>query len=1650
MASRKLILLLVENGCQEHVSNDELCKAAKEYTSPTKKKSKKKSSSDVDTETSALYTDNMIVITRKDIELNARADDFEVKACLEDYHIDSLNDYIQDQLDDDGIHKEEAEPVYVLLHQMCDHVEDIKKLRQKSFEIRSFIYITNNEDDQTPQTKTKNETDQEQTIENEEPKEDEKEVEEAKKISISEKISNHLMNETNYDADACLDHVLLYKLDAWKMVTKKNGTHEIRYKCVQDIDHELRTYIHQMDKEWAVYDTNWRKEGNATKEQVMEIPQNAVKDMNEYTIYNQHMNDIQSPGVSSVVQAMIQQIAQDDQDTTTEPKDVIMDEEDEQAGVYRYGDHMSQNHYLNKTPNTQIEANKRIFSTFATHVLDTLFAANPAIDRSVFDAQTTARYTFSALNPSTFDDALIYNELNQLLSTAMNDRIFREDLSHSQLTQRLAPLLSNPYLKYNAQYLDWCDAMLLSYGIDPSKSRHKQRNVCVFLSSYMGFRKWLTLPQYLKDITPNAFYSPVPSSSFLYNNTIAIYPPSYKHWFMGLSAFDAEPNDMNRKPYLWLRDDGNSVISISDSLSVHFADNAQLSFQSKTVIKAPQTETNAQEEDVEKDDEPAVATQSHEEDTIYISLPNEITIEYHIPSGQLMMYYQNALARYQIQQQNTSSTDETTTDPSSNDEDTTDKEDTKPDETEEEADATEELQSVDVSWNKEEAVFVVWRVIDPNGVMTILYSDASERKVFPNSETWYRSSVNHPWIIVQSNGTCLEGPHTRKDIHIATTTDSDTNTKIVTRQDNVLVFCHSNGDGFVQCPDSMHIFVQSNISQNEWNLHELSQWMQNMGVEAESAVQISNVSQNTVDESAEKLKNDLIQMRFELKNDCKMPTVVVDKENRNTKVLFYHGFDATFAHPNESQDAVSTVNHIETGTFTIYNKNEIHFMPKSENKSSSDFYKIDLNDTNPSISIQDYAMAMNGEYKTPDSDTGNTADSRLFVVFRDGNGYELLSSETVSEFRDYLTKYEPKTQILEPKALLSAKDDSPISHRFIMERYALNAPRTALDIPSVLRDTLRTKLKQYQDDEVDRSCHIYRHLLQTPVITPQDIDTAAHDLSTFNEWFKSDENREKLTNNAELSQMNDQMTKQRNKLKAESDLNPLELKLTLAAEIEREKLNALNQELQSNDDESQSADTGQSETEQKNKKESETKARQIRKVQQLNEERVSTDLDKENVSYFENEPFLRDYQINQHLLEIFSDFICVWSDKKRFTKNTEASFISVLSLLKRLCERLRDIISVKTLDVNLKMLSMEEQMMMEIANNERIADRVDGLLCCVGFAVSAEEQVYIPQQSNIFIDAGVCAILSKLDEYHTKFKRFLFKMNNNNTDIVRTFEMDLKSKIITPQSTSHAHPPSTEHTQQMRQYVFQNEDVMDTHSLATERECYAEREYANTNDKPDFNRCVSRCSCCPLDSPQRATKMDVLGRSRKNVIKMDDLEHYPAAVSNEHLNTRYINTEGAVQRRVRTVSTFTQSMSSEDAFPTVVVQPNIIDFGTVSMGYVYRFTASITNHGNSQARIKVDIAPVEYSSVHIKPYYRSGGIAPGITIMLELELYSTDFIGQYSSQMTIKTQKHIFDVDIKADVVEYGRDGALDASQYLKNNNNRNKKSRVTCLGQKK
>ena len=733
------------------------------------------------------------------------------------------------------------------------------------------------------------------------------------------------------------------------------------------------------------------------------------------------------------------------------------------------------------------------------------------------------------------------------------------------------------------------------------------------------------------------------------------------------------------------------------------------------------------------------------------------------------------------------------------------------------------------------------------------------------------------------------------------------------------------------------------------------------------------------------------------------------------------------------------------------------------------------------------SIALNGEYKTLLNDNESESEqkeedkARLFVVYRDGNGYELLSNDTVCKFREYLKKYEPTPQILAPKALLSTTDDSPLSHRFIMERFANNAPRQQLNIPSILCETLKTKLNTYKDDEINRNCSIYRHILETPIISKEDIQSAQNDLLNFTKWVQENENVAKLENNNELNEINNKMVEQRNKLKQETDLSPLELKLTLTSELERSKLNALNQELQKKEESEEMKEINNEETikkeiENKENKENAAKAREIRNIQQENEQNAAIKTQNENVGYFANEPFLRDYEINQNLLEIFSYFIKIWTECDQtieiitnHDEDIDAVFIDTLSVLKILGKRLREIISVKTLKGNLKTLLLNEEVMMKITANEFIANHIDNLLRCIGFVLS-DDGGYIPQQSNIFIDAGICNMLSKLDEFHAKFKQYLFKINNNNTGYIKSFEMDLKTKIIDDidgtNSFEEIHnfkaKKAKNKPRKIRKPYSNHNDhghAIDTPYFPSSPSYSIVTEYENVvGDKPDIARCLSHCTCCPIDSPLRATRMDYLGRDRNHIISMDDLEKYPKAVSDKQLNTKYIETEGTVQRRVRTSSTFNKSLILKDGFPTVVIQPNIIDFGNILIGNVYRFTATITNHGNSQARFKIDILDddkdEDNKNVVIKPYYRSGGIAPGITITLEIEFYSQDFIGQYTNTLTIKTQKHIFNVDITANVMQNDNDIDQLIDDRLmdtmnNNNNNNNKKSRVTCLGKK-
>jgi len=1546
-----VIAFVLENASKETISDDQLCKSLA-HCSTAKKKSKKKSKSLSEGDVN-LYTGDIIVITRSDIELKAREEEnAEIKPNLETYHVNNLSDFIENKLDDlQHQNKAANDTVYVVLHELCDHLEDIKKLHGNNMEIRSIIHLRDAQHEQHDN-------------------------------AVIAQLTNQAIYDSHGDA---LRNITVHELAL--NVEKANKPQDVTEAC-----QEIRKCIHQIQAEWTVYDANWQKNECAT----LDIPKVAAQDMDvkQYDVYNQCMDSLQSPDVCSVLHAMIQQLSANDDanDDEQNANETAPNDRDQEAGVHRFSDILSQNGYLNNVAKQQLSWNQKSWQEFSTHFVKCLFAENEDIDTKKFEFERNKRYTFSKLEPIIFDDALICDAFNELLSakqtnSSVSQRVYREELSAMEFIQRVYHLSNNTSLDQAHAYLKWMDAILLMYYVPSTRCR--QSSIDAFLCSRLGFRKWMQLPAHLKAMKPHAFYKS-DQAHFLQQHLVKLYPA--KNWFLGLSSLNGNA------PHLYLHDASKkAVITVTKPspsathFNAHFGDDTQL-----------------------------VYTQ----EVLYLSLPNELVIEYHYATHDVVMYYQPILNEYhqKLQEEEQKKHEQDAT------KEEAEKAEANPQETENTENNENEVDSADFAWTQSDGddVLVVWRKMDECGAITVYYSDHSQRKLFPNSEVWHKRAGSSTWTEIKSNGECVINEQTQqRRLQMATTTDSESDTKIVTREDNVLVFCQCNGDGFVQYPDSTHLFVKSNISSKEWNLHQLAQWMQNLGVNVQSSYQIANLSPHTIEETAEKLKTHLTRIRFELKNDAKMPTIEVDTVRKQTKIEVYPGFDLTFSH--HQSPCLSVVNHCETGKLEVLQEKHIRFTPRDESQS----FDIDLNAENPRITFKDTFVSMNGEMKHGAEEEIEVAfEPRMFVVHRDGSGYELLSNEQVDAFRQYLSTYTPTPQILEPQPLLlsaaSSEESSSrgTSHKFVMERVANNAPRERLEIPSVLGQSLNTKLSGYKDADSRRSCHIYRHLLQTPPITNEQVEMAKNDLSNFENWLREQDVVDDEVGAQEVLQKQDVenvVLASASAQKTQSDTEVKQVPNAQPTDSDQQSIDA--QDEKAADIDVKGADYSLT---------NEQKGREIRRRQLENQQKADSN-GKSLSSYFENEPFLRDYEINQTLLQIFASFVNSWRQKPIRRQQTQREeqmselFVDTLSLLRSFCDRLRQIISAKTLDANLKTLSLTEQLMLSMQKNQFLNAHLDNLLYSVGFRLS-DETGYVPEQSNIFIDAGICYLTSKLDEFHVKFKTHLLEHDENlGTTANETKRANIKQSA------------------QSLQLEMKPEDA--THEVSNATDLMHSPSHSMMTEKPALERCTSHCTCCPIDSPNRAAKMDYLGRSRKNIVCMDELDNYGKEVSSKELNYRYLETESGVQPRLCTASTtLMQSVDPFAAFPTVVIQPNVFDFGTLLAGYVYRFSATVTNHGNTQARLKVECGDAQSSEhahdIHLKPYYRSG-IAPGITIALEIELCAANAIGQYLKTLTIKTQKHVFHVDVTANIVE--DDGHVFASMDA----TKQQKQRVSCLGRK-
>ena len=994
------------------------------------------------------------------------------------------------------------------------------------------------------------------------------------------------------------------------------------------------------------------------------------------------------------------------------------------------------------------------------------------------------------------------------------------------------------------------------------------------------------MPVDIKEAEPNAFYggtSKMEWPLFLRRRCtpIDVQTDNTTKWMMGLTEIGG-PLDENR--FLWLKQSPNdsanngvlSVVRNGDSviLGVEWPGSGRLGMS----ILSKSNGSDSSE---------AVT----ECDRVALSTASGITVEYDRLSGDLIIYYQSDLMTQRMNERNDQNENVHKEDVADGD--------AMGDGNDGDGDGVQIDESA-VIWNVDTESKVVYRAIDVEGAITVFYSDSSQRRVFPDSEIWTKSK-DSKWIKVKVNGDCVVDGEVLESVKIkmATTTDSDSMTSIITRTDNVMVLEQQNGDRVIQCPDSMDILVESEIGSDEWKGHKLSQWIESIGVDRQSAEQIAN-DKLKQDAEARKCRQKLV--RFQLKNDSIMPTVIVykAKDQQRTECIFDNQFRAVFGRPNSVSDrGTVTVEHRRFGTLTFGTakgrESEALFVPISstqngaENESKSDApdpleFRIDLKAENPSISCSDSSrIAFNGEH-----------------------------SGTILE---------------PPKQSENKETNSKSSNRRTDEMDVRPAPRTKVEIPSVLGESMECG-------------------------TANDKDSGSVSISDVGDVVVDEDEH-----------------------------------------IENEP---------------------------------ENEAESVPTTKVSGTANVEDNASEQNVGYFSNEPFLREFEISCSVAEMLAE--C-----------HPSSGLQRVRTLNALCTRLRAMISAKNAsDSTVSTLSLNEveEMVTELVpSSNSSTDRIDinttehlhRLLCSIGLKLDAEHRCYVAEKCTILIDGGICFMASKLDEFHVNFKKQL------------VIERDTVSEMTTMTAAMRL---DEDRDRDAGDITVDTDSRGDHHGHhRTDRHSDFRPKSISSPDADLLSRCLSHCSCCPPQSPQRATRMDYLGRTRDHFISIDDLQKYPAPVPQRKLNRKYIESEASVERRVRTSSTFNSTMASQDAaIPTVLIQPASFDFGALRIGNVYRFTASITNHGHSQSRFHLSIASQSDPEhpVHIKAYHKMGAIAPGISIALQIELCSEIRCGPYSNIVTVKTKKHIFEVDVTAHFVK-----RRDPQQSLSTN------KRVVCLGRK-
>jgi len=185
----------------------------------------------------------------------------------------------------------------------------------------------------------------------------------------------------------------------------------------------------------------------------------------------------------------------------------------------------------------------------------------------------------------------------------------------------------------------------------------------------------------------------------------------------------------------------------------------------------------------------------------------------------------------------------------------------------------------------------------------------------------------------------------------------------------------------------------------------------------------------------------------------------------------------------------------------------------------------------------------------------------------------------------------------------------------------------------------------------------------------------------------------------------------------------------------------------------------------------------------------------------------------------------------------------------------------------------------------------------------------------------------------------------------------------------------------------------------------------------------------------RPAHYDVLNRPRRPPIPDTGRHDAPPDPNDE-----YGRVEMAVRRHTHTSSVMQRSIIVEtqrlnegwaDATTNEAplgdkmfrLRPRQAAFGNVAAGRVFRHKLVLTNVSVELARFRV----VQPKSDRLSVVYTPGGMAAGMSIVIEVECFSTD-AGMLTDQLTVETEGEVFRIPITANVMPQGEYSAWEAT----------------------